>query len=84
MVKAMARSTNREINKAIKKATGYDIKVFKSYGCCSFYSDDNETEDMLARFYSTTEYVNSINQLTVQQWVDSFKFLLKENNVIPH
>jgi len=54
-------TTNKAINKAIKAATGYDVKLHKGGGVCSFYSDDEDTSLLLCGFNSTSVYVNTIN-----------------------
>lgn len=72
-------SNNRNINKAIKAETGYDINVHKAEGCVSFYSDDNTTGLMLARFDETTVYVNTIYSLSVEEWVERFQYILEKN-----
>ena len=68
-------TTNKAINKAIKAATGYDVKLHKGGGVCSFYSDDEDTSLLLCGFNSTSVYVNTINTYTVEE----FKYMLKEN-----
>jgi len=65
---------NIQVNKAIKKATGYDVRLHKAEGCIIFYSDDSKTQDMISSWYDGTVYVNSMNQLTVEQWVKEFKW----------
>lgn len=70
---------NKNISRAIKKATGYDVKLHKCDGCVHFYSDDDDTGLMLALFNSTTFYVNSIKSYSVDQWVENFKGLLADN-----
>ena len=72
-------TTNKAINKAIKAATGYDVKLHKGGGVCSFYSDDEDTSLLLCGFNSTSVYVNTINTYTVEEWVEEFKYMLKEN-----
>lgn len=72
-------SNNRNINKAILDATGYDVKLHKSEGYCHFYSDDKDTDYMLSGFDSTSIYVNTIATFSVEQWVQEFKFLLIKN-----
>lgn len=69
---------NRTIRQAIKAETGYNsVMVSKVGGCCRFYSDDEAVDLMLVEF--DTIYVNSMNQYTTQQWVEEFKFNLKNH-----
>ena len=75
----MPTATNKTVSAAIKKATGYDIKLFKADGCVSFYSDDDDTMDMLMRFQESCVYVNAISHMSVEQWVSTFQWLLEEN-----
>ena len=72
------KANNRNVNRAIKKATGFDVYLFKAEGCVSFHSDDEYSSDILSAMKSRTVYVNSIDQLSVEQWVAEFKWLLEQ------
>ena len=70
---------NRNISRAIEKATGWkDVRVHKADGCVMFYSDNETTSEYLASFYERTVYVNAINHLTVDEWVREFKWLIEQ------
>ena len=70
---------NKQINNAIRRETGWiGVKVHKADGCVSFYSDVESEQYKLTKAQSTTVYVNAINQLTVDQWVDEFKYIIEE------
>ena len=71
-------TTRKQISAGIKAATGFDIKVHGSpgIGCYHFYSDDQKTALMLAKFYGTTVYVNTLGQLPVDRWVSEFQDML--------
>ena len=72
------KTTGRNITNAIKKATGWDVKVHKSDGVVSFYSDDDEQSDKLAGFYTKSVYVMWLYSMTVDEWVREFEWLLAE------
>jgi len=73
----MKTANNRNVTKAIKKEIGLDdVKLFKSGGCVSFYSDNEETSEILSVLKTRTVYVNAINQLTVEQWVEELAVMM--------
>jgi len=71
---------NAQITRAIFKATGHaDVKVFKAEGLCYFGSDTNNAIDtILSAGDAPSVYVNALNHLTVDQWVNEFKNALQE------
>ena len=73
------KATGRNISKAIKRETGYDVKLYKSDGCFHFYSDDEQTSLMLAGLYTTTVLTYLLTNLSVDEWVREFKGILNED-----
>ena len=48
-------------------------------GCYHFASEDDQTANLLASFYSTTVYVCKLSDQTVDQWVEDFQQLLDDH-----
>ena len=66
----------KQISKAIKEQFNLDIIVEGNRmgeGCYYFRSDDLKTSDQLLRKSDNVVFVNSLNQLTIEQWVSDFK-----------
>jgi len=69
-------TSSRKICAAIKKATGYEVKINKGDGSITFYSDDNSTSLMLGMLYTSSVDVPHLSSLTVRRWVEEFKYLV--------
>lgn len=69
-------SNSRKISSAIFKATGVKgIKVSKAQGCCRFYCEE---ECPISLHNTEAIYVNALNQLSLDQWVEAFIFEVKQ------
>jgi len=76
----MARVTRKAISKAIKEKHGLDVEIIRDpSGYHYFFSDDEETGLMLARWYATSVYVNRLTDLSVERWVEEFTDMMEEN-----
>lgn len=75
-------NTRKQISKAIFEETGLNVSIGgnSGVGCFHFYSDDEETGIMLAKFYDSSVYINSLSQLSVERCVSEFKDKLEEFN----
>ena len=63
--------TIKQINKEITKL-GYNAELVKGEGYFYFVGDD------VLLCFTTSVYVNSVNQLTLEQWIESCEDLVKE------
>ena len=71
--------TTRAIEKAIKKKFDLDVKLRKGNGY--FYFDDPDDAEMrVIKWPETSVYVNSVNQLTLEQWLHDFEQLMKQGD----
>jgi len=68
-------TSSRQICAAIKKATGYVVKINKGNDSITFYSDDDDTALMLGMLYTSSVDVSSLSSLTVRRWVEEFNSL---------
>src|SRR6185437_2550727 len=74
-----ATLTTRAIEKAIKKKFGLDVKLRKGNGY--FYFDDPDDAEMRVIMWpEASVYVNSVNQLTLEQWLHDFEHLMKQGD----
>lgn len=74
----MQLATNKAISKAIQKATNYcGVMVSKAQGSCRFYFDDEYSPQGIDLSLTEAQYVNSIKDWSVSQWVDAFKYELE-------
>ncbi len=77
-LKVEAAVTSKRIEQEIKKRFGYDVKLHKGQGY--FYFDDpDDKPGRVSKWYSTSVYVNSLNQLTLEQWLHDFQGLMEDN-----
>jgi hypothetical protein len=73
------RLTRKLIEQEIKIQTGYDVVLTKGDGYFWFSSDDEKTGLMLAGKQSTSIYQNTLGQQSLQEWVDSFITIIKND-----
>jgi len=66
---------NRQIERAIRKRTGYKgVKVSARGGVCRFYSDEDQEIDMITW---DAVYVPRLNCMTPQEWAIEFSEMLE-------
>jgi hypothetical protein len=72
------RITRKNICSAIKKETGFDVKLYKvKDDYFYFYSDDLKTDLMLSGLESTSILSNRLTHQSIEDWVKDFKQILK-------
>lgn len=75
--KPAKRLTSKAIERAIKEKFGYDVILVRGDGYFWFTEeDDSHRMDM---WESTSVMVYRLNQLTLDQWLVEFEYLLKHN-----
>lgn len=62
--------------KKLKESGLEKVKLVRANGYFYITSDDDATYAKISKLPSTSIYVNSLNQLTTEQWVDEIKSLL--------
>jgi phage terminase large subunit len=67
--------TIRDVNKVAKK---YNVKLNKGKGYFYFTGTNDETKMLLAKAYTTSVYVYSVYELSLSQWEDEIKNILKQ------
>lgn len=74
--------TSKKIGKTIEERFDISgVEVHCSGGVCRFYSDTNEEiASTLAMSEESTIYVNKINQLDLEQWLECFAFIIREKS----
>ena len=76
----MKRLTSKRISKEIESKYGIaGVMVFCADGMCSWYSDTNEEAMSVISSGNSGVYVNRINQLSLEQWINEFYSMWQEN-----
>jgi hypothetical protein len=70
--------TLAQVNKALQKEIHPEIMIAKSEGCFYVTSDEEELGLKLSGLECTTIYVNSLNHLTVDEWVREVKRIFNQ------
>lgn len=69
----------KQVNEAInKKWPELKLELVKGFGYFWVDSNDENISLKLNNLYTTSIPVSSINQLTIEKWVDSVEFVLKD------
>jgi hypothetical protein len=74
-----AKLTNRTVESAIKKKFGLDVKLRKGNGYY-YFDDPDDAEMRVIKWPETSVYVNSLNQLTLDQWLHDFEHLMQQGD----
>lgn len=74
--KISRKITAKTVEKEIKKQFGYDVNLINGRGYFYFIDDDGNSLDSWS---TTSVMVNSLNQLSLEQWVEEFKWLMNDN-----
>ena len=74
--KISRKITAKTVEKEIKKQFGYDVNIINGRGYFYFIDDDGNSLDSWS---TTSVMVNSLNQLSLEQWVEEFKWLMNDN-----
>ena len=75
-------TTNRQITKAIKDATGIKgVSISARGGVCRFVCDENE-EMSFALINLDSVYIMHMNQQSASEWVKDFVFMAKEEGIL--
>jgi hypothetical protein len=75
----MKATSIAQVNKAIQKVYP-NVCIFKSEGTFFLYSDDDQTQNMLSMWVQSSIEVCHLNQLTVEQWVESVESLAQDKD----
>lgn len=70
--------TTKAIAREIKRRFGYDVELVKGRGYL-YFADAPNSPYRLSYWDTTSVMVNSLNQLTFDQWLDSFEILMDAN-----
>lgn len=71
-------TSSKAITKAIKAKFGYDVELIRGRGY--YYFADASDKSVVDYWSTTAVYVNSLNQLTLPQWLEEFESLMKDNH----
>lgn len=77
-LKAAAATSTRAVEKAIKKKTGLDVKLYKGRGYYYFADPDDSPGDLVSTWRHSSVAVYKLGDMSLEDWVSEFERMKAE------